>query len=96
LSKVKSNKIKKVFKPLRVREVQKRNFPFHIISNIRITYVRYADDFLVGVKGTKKVAKLILQRMLYFCESELKMEIQLEKTNINHRSDGVYYLGYKI
>ena len=93
---VKLKKIKKMFKRLRVREIQKRNLLFHIRSEIKITYIRYADDFLIGVKGTKKVVKSILLRVLYFCESELKMEIHSEKTDIKHRSKGVYYLGYKI
>jgi len=76
--------------------VQADNLRYYKESDTRISYVRYADDFLVGVKGDKKTARDIFQLILYFCESELKLELHPEKTGIKHKSKGVIYLGYKI
>ena len=65
-------------------------------SEVRITYVRFADHYLIGVKGDKKTAVEILQRVLYFCESELKMDTHPNRKSIKHRKKGVTYLGYHI
>jgi group II intron reverse transcriptase/maturase len=65
-------------------------------DKFRLTYSRFADDFLLGYMGSKESAKKILQEILFFCESELKMGINPSKTGIKHKKEGVMYLGYKI
>ena len=87
----------KILRQLRVAEAQKTNIPmYEDVDKFRLTYVRYADDFLLGFIGTKSTAKSILAEILWFCESELKMGINPDKTGIRHRSQGVMFLGYKI
>ncbi len=46
----------------------------------RIQYVRYADDFLVGVIGSKDDAKEIKERIHAFLADTLKLELSDEKT----------------
>nr|YP_010337516.1 putative reverse transcriptase/maturase [Dixoniella grisea]UNJ17101.1 putative reverse transcriptase/maturase [Dixoniella grisea] len=65
--------------------------------DIKIRYIRYADDFLVGVRGSKDVARQIMQEIIGFCEGdELAMQINIEKSGIKHISTGVLFLGYKV
>jgi hypothetical protein len=61
-----------------------------------INYVRYADNFLIGLKSDKALAIELLSKVLYFCEATLKMDIYPDKTAIKHRSKGLIYLGYNI
>jgi hypothetical protein len=83
----------------RIRVEEARHFGIKYSEDVdkyRLTYSRYADDFLLGYMGSKESAKNILQSVLQFCESELKMGINPSKTGIRHRTEGVMYLGYKL
>ncbi len=62
----------------------------------RLTYCRYADDFIMGVIGSKEEACEIANKVKEYVESELKMEIAEEKYHINHASRGVRFLGYEV
>ena len=61
-----------------------------------IQYNRYADDFLVGVIGSKQDAEKLKGDIALFLENELKLTLSLEKTKITHSSKYVRYLGYDI
>ncbi|MEM9686432.1 MAG: reverse transcriptase domain-containing protein [Bacteroidota bacterium] len=61
----------------------------------RISYVRYADDFLVGIIGTKANAMDIRERIQKFLKVELNLDLNMEKTKISHhKEDTVRFLGY--
>lgn len=62
----------------------------------RMTYVRYADDFLIGVAGSKNDCKKIKEDITIFMANELKLELSAEKTLITNSSDMVRFLGYDI
>ncbi len=62
----------------------------------RIQYVRYADDFLVGVIGSKDDAKEIKERIHAFLADTLKLELSDEKTLITHSVKRAHFLGYNI
>jgi group II intron reverse transcriptase/maturase len=63
----------------------------------RIKYVRYVDDFLVGVIGSKNDCIELRLKMKEFLENELKMVLNLDKTKITHSSqDSALFLGYNI
>ena len=62
----------------------------------RIQYVRYADDFLVGVIGSKEDAKEIKERIHAFLADTLKLELSDEKTLITHSAKRAHFLGYNI
>lgn len=62
----------------------------------RLHYVRYADDFLVGVIGSKKDCIKIRNDLYKFLEVELKLLLQPEKTLITSSKEYVKFLGYSI
>ena len=45
-----------------------------------VAYSRYADDFVVIVKGTKQQAEIIKEECRQFLETDLKLKLNLEKT----------------
>ena len=63
----------------------------------RLWYVRYADDTLLGLTGTKSEALEIKEQLRQFLQNELKLELNEEKTLITHARDEVaHFLGYEI
>ncbi|KAF0817625.1 Retron-type RNA-directed DNA polymerase [Bacillus sp. ZZV12-4809] len=62
----------------------------------RIQYVRYADDFIVGVIGSKSDAESVKQEITNFLYSELKLELSQDKTLITHNTKEATFLGYEI
>lgn len=63
----------------------------------RVRYVRYADDFLIGVIAPKAYAVDLKQKIKEFLKSELALRLSEEKTKITHAADhDVAFLGYII
>jgi group II intron reverse transcriptase/maturase len=62
----------------------------------RLKYVRYADDFLIGVIGSKEDAKSIKEDIKNFLSEKLKLELSDEKTLITHTEKSAKFLGYEI
>ena len=62
----------------------------------RLKYVRYADDFLIGVIGSKEDCQRIKEDIKNFLEPELKFEFSDEKTLITHSQKAVKFLGYAV
>lgn len=62
----------------------------------RIQYTRYADDFIVGVIGSKADAEAIKNDIRKFLADNLKLEMSLEKTKITHTGEKAHFLGYDI
>lgn len=62
----------------------------------RLRYCRYADDFLIGVIGSKAEARQIMEEVRIFLAEHLKLEVSKEKSGITHASDGARFLGYDI
>ena len=64
---------------------------------VRVKYVRYADDFLVGVIGNKALAKSIKQEIADFLKTTLKLKLSDEKTKITNAKHGeAKFLGFRI
>ncbi len=61
-----------------------------------VAYCRYADDFVVIVKGTKAHAECIRDQCRAFLEDELKLTLNMGKTRITHVNDGFVFLGHRI
>lgn len=61
-----------------------------------VSYCRYADDFVVVVKGTKAHAQAVREACRAFLEDKLKLTMNLEKTQITHVNDGFVFLGHRI
>jgi group II intron reverse transcriptase/maturase len=62
----------------------------------KITYQRYADDFLLGINGSHEDCLWIKNRLSDFISSSLRMELNMEKTLITHSNQYVRFLGYDI
>jgi len=62
----------------------------------KLWYERYADDMLLGLIGPKEDALAILKEIEVAVEKELKMRIHPEKSGVEHHSDGVLFLGYRL
>ena len=62
----------------------------------RMRHLRYADDFVIGVIGSKADAVAILTDLHAFMAEGLKVELAAEKTGIVHASEGSRFLGYDI
>ena len=62
----------------------------------KLKYIRYADDFIIGVKGSKEDCQWIKSKLAGFIGKTLKMELSEEKTLITHSSQCARFLGYDI
>jgi hypothetical protein len=64
----------------------------------RLKYVRYADDFLIGVIGSKQDCVVMRERIRKFLHANLGMQLNMTKTTIVNAQDreGVKFLGYTI
>lgn len=62
----------------------------------RLVYVRYADDFLIGVIGSKVDAKQVKADVGQFIRKQLHLELSQEKTLITHGSDYAQFLSFQI
>jgi group II intron reverse transcriptase/maturase len=59
-------------------------------------YIRYADDFVIGVLGPRSMAIEIRDKVKDFLKNELNVELSLEKTKVTHITKGIEFLGYII
>lgn len=62
----------------------------------RLRYIRYADDFALGVTGTKEDAEQIQATVTEFLKEELGLHVAEEKSGIRHIRDGFSFLGYYV
>ncbi|NVN38776.1 RNA-dependent DNA polymerase [Komagataeibacter swingsii] len=62
----------------------------------RLHYVRYADDFLIGIVGTKEEATQVMGEVTDFVEGSLKLTISREKSRLGALDKGAEFLGYGI
>lgn len=63
----------------------------------KIHYIRYADDFLIGVLGPKSIALELKNKVNDFLKNELHIELNIEKTKVTHNpSKIVNFLGFSI
>lgn len=66
------------------------------LENKHLFYVRYADDFLLGIKGTKQDAYDTLDKIAQFLGIHLKLQLNPDKTGVKHHRKPTLFLGYKI
>ena len=63
----------------------------------KLSYIRYADDFLLSFAGTKSEAKEIREKIRDFLKDKLNLELSLEKTLITHaKTQKARFLGYEL
>lgn len=81
------------YKKIRAEQLK---IPYTKQTDKKIEYVRYADDFIIGVNGNHKDCEDIKDKLTEFISKTLKMELSEEKTLITHSSDYAQFLGYNI
>lgn len=84
---------------IRQVEMERRDLPYSLPmdeSYKRLQYVRYADDFLIGVIGSKKDCEKIKKDIAEFLFQKLGLELLQEKTLITHGQKKAHFLGYSI
>lgn len=60
----------------------------------RLYYCRYADDFIIGVIGSKADAERVREEVKHFIQERLLLTIAEEKSHIRHSKQGVIFVGY--
>ena len=60
------------------------------------SYCRYADDFIIVVKGRYKEAEEMREKCREFLEIKLRLKLNIEKTFITHINDGFDFLGHRL
>jgi len=86
-------------KTLRAMLSELRNIPytpFREQSYKSLQYVRYADDFLIGIIGSKEDAEKVRNDLAQFLNDRLHLTLSMEKTKITHTSERARFLGYDI
>ena len=88
-----------LIKEIKALEIKRRTIPSKIEMDDnfkRLRYERYADDFLIGVIGSKEDCKKIKQDIKDFLDERLKLSLSDEKTLITHAKKPAKFLGYEI
>lgn len=75
---------------------QKLKTPVKSQTDKKLKYVRYADDFLIGVNGSHEDCVEIKRKLTEFIGNTLKMELSNEKTLITHSNQYARFLGYDV
>src|SRR5438128_12030363 len=62
----------------------------------RLYFCRYADDFCIGIIGSRADAAQIRQEVRQFIEQHLRITIAEEKSHIRDSKQGVTFVGYEL
>lgn len=62
----------------------------------RMFYFRYADDFLIGIIGSKADADVLKAWLTEYLSTQLHLELSAEKTLVTNAKERVRFLGYDI
>jgi group II intron reverse transcriptase/maturase len=85
----------------RVRELSKQQKSLPATNPLdpgfkRLFYVRYADDFPIGLIGSRQEAEMLFKECETFLNTHLKLTISEEKSGIHHAKEGTPFLGYVV
>ncbi|CDQ18178.1 Retron-type reverse transcriptase [Halobacillus karajensis] len=64
-------------------------------SDSRMNYVRFEDEFLIGLAGSKDNALKIKKMVKRFLNQKLHLELNEEKIHITHLQNPIPFLGYE-
>ena len=70
--------------------------PYTSQTDKKLKYIRYADDFLIGAKGSREDCSWIKRKLSGFVGNALKMELSEDKTLITHSGEHARFLGYDV
>jgi len=78
---------------------ERRKYPatIEMDSNFkRLKYVRYADDFLIGIIGSKEDSQRVKEDIKTYFTKTLKLELSEEKTLITNARKPAKFLGFNV
>lgn len=86
---------------MQIKAIEKERWPIPSVDPMdsgfrRLRYCRYADDFLVGVIGSKVDAREIMRDIQKFLDVELNLAVSPEKSGVRDASKGTPFLGYHV
>lgn len=84
----------RLLKELKKLRSQLLKTPCKSQTDKEIKYVRYADDFIIGVRGSREDCEEIKRKLSCFIRDSLKMELSEEETLITHSNTYARFLGY--
>ena len=96
LTKVTGEERKMVLAEYKSKRQKLMTIPCTAQTDKKLKYVRYADDFLIAVKGNREDCQWIKSKLAEFIGDTLKMELSEDKTLITHSSKCARFLGYDV
>lgn len=90
---------KYALKEVQILKVERSKYPLYDPkdeSYKKLAYVRYADDFIIGIQGSKADALYLKSKIKNYLSECLRLELSEEKTLITHSSDKARFLGYDV
>lgn len=82
---------------LKVKDKTIRSILTNDLNFKRLYYFRYADDFIIGVDGTKEDCEILRNQIKEFLSEKLNLILNVNKTKItNAQKQSAKFLGYVI
>jgi len=88
-----------MIKTVKALKLERNQYPSEVPMDDRVRrmkYVRYADDFLIGVIGSKEDCKQIKDDLKTYLKECLELELSDEKTLITNAKKPAKFLGFDI
>ena len=85
-----------LLKQIKSLKAEMHKVPYVSKTDKVLKYIRYADDFIIGIKGEKTDCERIKRQFSEFVSQTLKMELSDEKTLITHSNQYARFLGYDV
>ena len=96
ISRANGEEKQRLLKELKQARAKKLKTPCTSQTDKKIKYIRYADDFLIGVKGNREDCLWIKSKLAEFIGKTLKMQLSDDKTLITHSNNHARFLGYDV
>ncbi len=93
------SEIPQLVSEIRELEQKRRNVPCTDWADPnyrRLRYCRYADDFLIGIIGSKAEAVAVLEDVQLYLSTHLRLTTSPAKTRVRKASTGTAFLGYTV
>ena len=96
LSAEEQKKRARILRQMRAEQRKLPTHPFREVSYKSLQYVRYADDFLIGVVGSREDAERLKQDLTVFLKEKLGLTLSAEKTKITNTAQYARFLNHDI
>ncbi len=94
---LKADRSKESIKAFKTAQKQKLDAPYRPVKETsykRLQYCRYADDFVIGVVGSREDAERVKADIKQFLSDTLKLTLSEAKTMVTHSGSLIRFLGY--